>query len=276
MIEDQWKYLSDIKKIPEIDIDKFIVLNYKKSSNYNELTIEDGINISKSDFPSKIMVTLRNGIVVQKKGISSKGIVFLRKMASYLNPEFYSKQAMRMSTYKTPRMTVVYTESELEIILPIGVLTNLLDAMKSKDINIDLKDERLYGQTIDISFSGELRNEQQIAFDKLNAHDNGVLSATTGFGKTVLGARLIAEKNTSTLVLVHTKELALQWIDRLGEFLDINYEIEVPLTKSGRKKKVGLVGQLGGGKKHLTGKIDVPWLDTLFLAMPIAWKGTIT
>ena len=225
-------------------------MNYKKSSNDNELTIEDGINISKSDFPSKIMVTLRNGIVVQKKGISSKGIVFLRKMASYLNPEFYSKQAMRMSTYKTPRMTVVYTESELEIILPIGVLTNLLVAMKSKDINIDLKDERLYGQTIDISFSGELRNEQQIAFDKLNTHDNGVLSATTGFGKTVLGARLIAEKSTSTLVLVHTKELALQWIDRLGEFLDINYEIEVPLTKSGRKKKVGLVGQLGGGKKH--------------------------
>ena len=264
MIEDQWKYLYDIKKIPEIDIDKFIALNNKKNISDNELTIEDGANISKSDFPSKLMVMLRNGIVIQKKGMSSKGIVFLRKMASYLNPEFYSKQAMRMSTYKTPRMTVVYEENESELILPIGVLMTLLDVMKSKDINIELKEERLYGKAIDISFSGELRNEQQIAFDKLNTHDNGVLSATTGFGKTVLGARLIAEKRTSTLILVHTKELALQWIERLEQFLDINYEVEAPVSKRGRKKKVGLIGQLGGGKKYLTGKIDVALMQSMF------------
>ena len=39
----------------------------------------------------------------------------------------------------------------------------------------------------------------------------------TGFGKTVIGARVIAEKRRPTLILVHTKELAKQWKARLEQ-----------------------------------------------------------
>lgn len=35
------------------------------------------------------------------------------------------------------------------------------------------------------------------------AHDTGVLSATTAFGKTVIAAWLIAQRGVNTLVLVH-------------------------------------------------------------------------
>lgn len=42
-----------------------------------------------------------------------------------------------------------------------------------------------------------------------------------GFGKTVLGAYLIAERKCNTLVLVHRKELLDQWVSRLSLFLGI-------------------------------------------------------
>ena len=52
-------------------------------------------------------------------------------------------------------------------------------------------------------------------FDALVAHDNGVLAATTAFGKTVVAAALIAHRTRNTLILVHRRELLTQWVERL-------------------------------------------------------------
>ncbi len=226
IIEDQWEHLSKIKRIPELEVNEFLSSNDKRIVNDKVLLKAGSINVAKSDFPTELEITLQNGILISKENMSSKGVVFLRRMASYLNPEFYSKQAMRMSTYNTPRMTVVYDENDSYIALPIGLLTNLLDNMQDLGIIIKVTDMRNVGRAIDVEFNGELRSEQETAFERMNMYENGVLSATTGFGKTVLGARLIAEKKTSTLILVHTKELALQWIERLEQFLDINYNVD--------------------------------------------------
>ena len=53
------------------------------------------------------------------------------------------------------------------------------------------------------------------------AHDTGVLSATTAFGKTVIAAWLIAKRGVNTLVLVHRRQLLEQWVERLSSFLDL-------------------------------------------------------
>jgi superfamily II DNA or RNA helicase/very-short-patch-repair endonuclease len=79
-------------------------------------------------------------------------------------------------------------------------------------------------------------------------HDTGVLSATTAFGKTVVAAWLIAERGVNALVLVHRRQLVDQWIDRLSTFLDLS------------KKEIG---QIGGGKKRATGKLDVAVIQSL-------------
>ena len=54
-------------------------------------------------------------------------------------------------------------------------------------------------------------------------HSNGVLHATTAFGKTVTAAAIIARKKVSTLILVHSKALLAQWHERLTDFLSIDY-----------------------------------------------------
>jgi superfamily II DNA or RNA helicase len=79
--------------------------------------------------------------------------------------------------------------------------------------------------------------------------DFGTLSAPTGSGKTVMGLALIAQRRQPTVIVVHTKDLAFQWIQRIEEFLGIPAD------------EVGLVG---AGKKKIGERITVALVQTLY------------
>jgi superfamily II DNA or RNA helicase len=72
----------------------------------------------------------------------------------------------------------------------------------------------------------------------LSSHSCGVLSATTGFGKTVIGSAMIQRRQTNTLIIVHRKQLLEQWKESLAVFLDCE------------KKEIGIIG---GGKHKPSG-----------------------
>jgi superfamily II DNA or RNA helicase len=88
-------------------------------------------------------------------------------------------------------------------------------------------------------------------------HEIGTLSATTAFGKTVIGANLIAERKVNTLVLVHTSALLAQWKKSLSNFLIISEQSQAPEKSHGRKKESSSIGQLGGAKNTLGGIVDI-------------------
>ena len=127
------------------------------------------------------------------------------------------------------------------------------------NLHVNFEDKRTEGRRIDVSFNGALREEQKPAFDALNSQDCGILSATTAFGKTVIGAALIAEKKVNTLIIVQRKQLMEQWKERLTAFLSINEEVpdDGELKKRGRRKKRDVIGQYGGGKDTRGGIIDI-------------------
>jgi superfamily II DNA or RNA helicase len=51
--------------------------------------------------------------------------------------------------------------------------------------------------------------------------NQGILEAPPGSGKTVVAIEVIVKRGQKSLVLVHTKDLLRQWIDRFQEFTDI-------------------------------------------------------
>ena len=109
---------------------------------------------------------------------------------------------------------------------------------------------------------GELREEQKAAIADLMAHDNGVLNATTAFGKTVTAIGLIAERKINTLILVHTKALLDQWKSRLAEFMEIDFTEEDLPKKRGRKKAFSPFGTLDSKGNSLHGRIDIALMQS--------------
>ena len=88
-------------------------------------------------------------------------------------------------------------------------------------------------------------------------YENGVLSATTAFGKTVVASYIIALRSVNTLILVHSAALLEQWEKSLSQFLTFEDKLLQQPTTRGRKKKISHMGLLGSGKNTLNGKVDI-------------------
>jgi superfamily II DNA or RNA helicase len=198
--------------------------------------------------PKGVELVLGNEIYVPKEGMPPGLINRLIRTAAFQNPEFYRAQAMRINTFATPRIIACAENFPLHIGLPRGCMDLVVDLFEKLGISVTVKDERFNGEPLKLTFQGRLKPEQEVAVQHLLAHETGVLSATTAFGKTVIAAHLIALRGVNTLVLVHRRQLLDQWIERLLEFLDID-----------RKS----IGQIGAGKRKTTGMLDVALIQSL-------------
>jgi len=198
--------------------------------------------------PESIDLVLGDQIYVAKASLTPPLRNRLLRLAAFQNPEFYRAQAMRLPTFDKPRIIDCAEDHPQHIALPRGCLADaeaMLDNLKIKAV---LQDERSGGRPIVATFKGELRPDQQLAATALLAHDTGVLSATTAFGKTVLAAWLIAQRGVNSLVLVHRRQLLEQWVERLSEFLDL---------------PEASIGRIGGGRRKPTGIIDVAIMQSV-------------
>lgn len=193
-------------------------------------------------------IVIGNQLYIEKAELSSALINRLIRIAAFQNPEFYKAQAMRLPTFGKPRIIACAEIFPKHLGLPRGCYDEVCTLFADLGIKVKVTDERNYGTPLDTIFTGVLRNEQQAAIDALLPHECGVLAATTAFGKTVIAARLIAERKVNTLVLVHRQQLQDQWIERLATFLDID------------RKHIGLIGS---GKQKPTGIIDVALIQSL-------------
>lgn len=240
---DQWEYLQGVERINQEKITKF--LGQKFLSQQNDKCLE---------------ISLSNVLSIRKDEISAKTYHFLRKLASFSNPEFYLKQATRQPTYQTPERIYLFEETEEDLMLPRGLLSSLKEHFEE----IKIKDNRYSHDSINVTFNGQLRFEQDAALGDLLASENGVLSAETGFGKTVLGAALIASRQKKALILVHNRQLLEQWLERLSQFLTFEEDEAVRYTPSGREKVIGHIGQYGASKKWRSKLVDVVMIQSLF------------
>jgi superfamily II DNA or RNA helicase len=198
--------------------------------------------------PPNVRVVASNLIYIEKEGLPSGMLDRLVRIAAFQNPEFYKAQLMRLSTYGKPRVISCGEVFPEHIGLPRGCMEEVVRVFKSHHINVEVHDERTAGREINVSFHGELRSEQRDAIEQVLAYDHGILCAPTAFGKTVVGAYLIAKRGVNALILVHRRQLMDQWRERLAAFLAL---------------PIGHVGQYGGGKAKRTGLIDVAVIQSL-------------
>ena len=261
---DQWEFLSSIRRISRTEVEEKV-----RTAEARGPVI--GVRLAPADedeaapwmappsrrrvdasiigpLPKNLELTLGNQIYVPKEGLPPALRNRLLRLAAFQNPEFYRAQAMRLATYGKPRVIACAEDHPKHIGLPRGCLEELLQTLSDLNIQSVVQDQRHGGQPLKVTFQGALRPEQVVAAQAMLAHDTGVLSASTAFGKTVVAAWLIAQRSVNTLVLVHRRQLQQQWVERLSTFLGM------PARS---------IGRVGGGGKKPTGVLDVAVIQSL-------------
>lgn len=266
---DQWKMLSQINKLSELKLDSLLrqrsvptlgeLSKTSESKPWETPQIDDAQTY---DYPKQIVLTRANMLYVPLACLSAKCVNIFKRIAAFRNPEFYEKQGMRLSTYNIPRIISCSEMTDDYLALPRGCEDAVCDILTQHGVKIMISDKTNHGHNINVTFRGELREEQQKATEAFAEHNIGTLSATTAFGKTVFAIGMIAKRKVNTLVLVHNKALLEQWKERLETFLKIDDPIEEHIAKRGRKKNSSAIGCLYAGKNTLHGIIDIALIQS--------------
>lgn len=269
--QDQWAYLYQVKKVCEDFV--YTLLSQHETDDFSNLTTSSETkpwvtptpqNITVNDFNGTIEIIKADKIYIPLKAVSAKVVNYLKRIAAFKNPEFYSKQAMRISTYSIPRIISCADITDDYIAMPRGCEEEVVKLFDGYGITYHIADETNHGIPISATFNGREREEQLDAINALLLHTNGVLSATTAFGKTVTAAALIARRKTNVLVLVHSKALLEQWHERLSSFLNIEYAEPEKPKKRGRMKTFSPIGCLDSTNNSLHGIIDIALMQSCF------------
>lgn len=263
---DQWQTLTDTKRL-SLDLIEQKVSEWSRTQN----TFEDDAPWEKKDqrfhaedVDGELGIVFADRLYLDSKNLRPRLQNQLRRLAAFSNPEFYKRQGLGFSTYNIPRIIYCGEDRENYICLPRGLLDILAKELDYADISYHLEDKREEGRKIKVQFQGELYPEQKLAASDLLKYDQGILSASTAFGKTVLGAYLIAKRKVNTLILVHNYEILKKWQKDLSNFLKINEPLPEKLTPKGRKKKLkSIIGTLKAASDQTTGVIDIAMISSL-------------
>ena len=272
---DQWEYLKSVHRISKEFIEGKTAL-WSADGELGTLSKTEDIEDTKKpwkkssqafhsgDAGQPLSITLANGIYIDTAGLKPRLQNALRRLAAYSNPEFYKKKALGFSTRNIPRIVFCGEDVGSYIHLPRGCAEKLTAQLDSVGISYTVSDERQTGREIKVDFKGTLYSRQADAAAKILEHDIGVLCAATAFGKTAVGAYLIAQRKVNTLVLVHNSEIMKNWVEDFEKFLQIDEDLPEYITPKGRRKKrKSVIGTLSGGRNTLGGILDVAMITSL-------------
>ncbi len=197
---------------------------------------------------SPLTITIKENLQLQN--VPPEIMQTLVEKLEFHNPKWLENERMGRWNRGTPRVLKFYDKvGRTGLWIPRGYIRHLINMCRRQGIQFRIDDQRRRLKPLNFVFSGRLKPFQKIAVDKMLAKDFGTLSSATGSGKTVMALYMIAKRKQPALIIVHTKELAAQWVERIGTFIGIESED---------------VGFIGGGKKRVGEKITVALVQSLY------------
>ena len=234
--KDQWDFLKSIRRM---SVEKLDVL-------YGELNQTS--QSEKYVVSGKLNIRLRNAVYINRSGLTTRLINFLKNELNFANTEFFVKNEIGKSTWGTERFFKMIEETENDIVAPRGFIGKLIRFCREEHIDHDFVDERQKIEPVKFTPSIELREHQKAAVEATTKKYFGVIVAPPGSGKTIVGLSIIANKQQPALIVVHRKQLADQWAERLESFLGIP------------KREIGKIGQ---GKTTIGKQVTIAMIQSL-------------
>jgi superfamily II DNA or RNA helicase len=232
-VSDQWAYLASRPKIDLSELQRLLETSCSSekgdetkesvSLNFDEAALNVIPQaVRRGDFKGTLKLLRNSQITIPLADVPTSLGAALKRLGTIANPVFYEKQRLRFSTVNIPRFIFCGEEHNDKLVLPRGTLHDIKKLVSKAGGKVSITDRRPTPATADLSFIGTLSATQSAAVDAMMGHEEGVLVAPPGSGKTVMACAAIAQRGVSTLILVHRKQLLDQWSDRLQTFLGLS------------------------------------------------------
>ncbi len=165
--------------------------------------VDSGIWLSRSDLTPKLAERLRLGLTFPNPA-------YMERLRLGLDPDCESEELCFLE------------EHERDLRLPRGAIHLLRQAAKQENIAFTFEDKRTLPDVplAELPKLG-LRDYQSAGVSKLVQHTQGIVVLPCGSGKLFLGLGAVAQLRTPSLVLVHTSDLAEQWISNVESQLGL-------------------------------------------------------
>lgn len=247
VFEDQWEYLSHVQRMSVNELDTL----YQICSGTQTEEISPRkrqAHTRQTRKKSALSLILGRAIGIPKSVLPPSLAVFLREELNILNIGYVVKERAGLPTFGEKRFINTLEQYGEEILIPRGFMTRLESWLKNCDITYTLEDERLMLDPVTYTSSFQLFPYQAHAIEACVTHEQGVLVAPAGAGKTIMGLALIAQKKQPVLILTHRRQIYEQWLEQ------IENGFSIPKRK---------IGQICSTKKNVTGPVTVAMVQTL-------------
>lgn len=242
--EDQWEFIREITRVSVNHLDE--VLKSFSEEFHEKIVIEDSNNTILNS--GKLVIKLNNSIVINRSGLTTHIIDFLKDNLNFYNSDFFVKKKAGRSTWQTNRFFKLIDEAENTLEIPKGFIGKLIRFCRHNNIDFEFLDKRKKAKNIKITSKIQLLKHQNAPLEVALKKDFGIIVAPPGSGKTIIGLKLIEQKKQPALIITHRKQIAEQWVDRIETFFGIP------------KKEIGKIGQ---GKMKVGEQITVALIQTL-------------
>jgi superfamily II DNA or RNA helicase len=174
----------------------------------------------------------------------------LKERLTLPNPKWLENERMGRWNRGTPKELRFYRLLKGGgLRIPRGYMRQLVLTCRRLGLECLVDDRRRTLDPVDLAFHGTLKPFQDEAVRRMLTRDFGTLSAPTGCGKTVMALFIVARRRQPALIVVHTRELADQWRERIHQFLGV---------------PPGEVGFIGAGRRTIGPRVTVAMVQSLY------------
>jgi superfamily II DNA or RNA helicase len=196
----------------------------------------------------KITAIVSNEIFLAATDVDEDLAKLLQKELTFANPKLGELIRMGYSIWRVPKRIVCYRKLKTGYYLPIGFGARLRQYLTERGDELILNDQRSLKPIQPVPIAITLKPEQAAVLGQILKHYRCILEARPGFGKTMMGIKILSERRQKTLIIVHTRALLQQWQKRLQDFCTLSE---------------GDLGLIGEGKWQLGRKITLAMYQTL-------------
>lgn len=211
---DQWEFLKSIQRINTSQLDN-LYSNLISSANHQFNPVPENLS-------GKVFIRFNNSVQISKTNLPLKLVSFLKDELNFVNTAYLVKKKIGKNAWGTEHYFKCLEETDTDVIIPRGSIGKLLRFCRENKIEYEFKDERQRVSSVIFKCDIQLREYQTPALEASRKKDIGVIVAPPGTGKTVIALKIIAEKQLPALIVVHRKQLAEQWIERIQSFLGMS------------------------------------------------------